>query len=297
MFRLPGLGRRLFDTRPLTNLGSSKVSLFNFTSNVARTTRPSSTWSKYNRHYGLHRINWGSLKKPAIFTASFCLVTTMAAPYLMSIPPLNTLSRRPGLLVYSIIGLNVAGFFAWRMPAVSRYMYRYGLLVKDNIHSQWSLLGSAFSHKDPLHLMFNMLMLYSFGPSFASAIGAANFLSLYLSSAVFSSFASIAIPTIMRTSVNVASLGASGALFSVFGAFSYLVPKANVALFFFPVPGGAWVLFLGSVALNAAGVLLRWGRYDYAAHLGGSIAGIFYGWYYSRLRKSRAQRPTRIMYR
>lgn len=252
-------------------------------------TRCNSTWQRYNRHYGRNRINWRSLAKPAAFTAAFCLGTTVAAPYVFSVAPFSYFRSNPRLLVYTLVGLNVAGFFMWRYPPVGRFMTRYCLLMKENIRLQWLLLGLAFSHQEPFHLLFNMLMLYSFGTSFASAIGAANFLVLYLNSAVFLSFLSIAIPTILRLSMAVASLGASGALFGVFGAFAWLVPRASVAIFFLPIPGGAWFLFLGSIAFNAAGVILRWGRYDYAAHLGGCVAGAAYGWYFSALRRSRAK--------
>lgn len=252
--------------------------------------RLSSTWTRYNKHYGRNRINWNVLKKPALFTITFCVGTTLITPYLMKASPFSYFRQHPRAMVYGIIGLNIAGFLAWRNPLGARYMSRYGLLLKDNIQSPWSLLGSAFSHQDPFHLMFNMLMLYSFGTTFASAIGTSNFISMYLNSAVISSFVSVAIPVIMRTSMNVASLGASGALFSVFGAFSYLAPKAPIAIFFFPVPGGAWILFLGSIALNAAGIALKWGRYDYGAHLGGSLAGLLYGWYYAKLRERNFKR-------
>ncbi|OBA20527.1 rhomboid-domain-containing protein, partial [Metschnikowia bicuspidata var. bicuspidata NRRL YB-4993] len=252
-----------------------------------RAVRPSSTWARYNRHYGRNKINWGSLGKPALFTAIFCIFTTVSTPYVMQLPVLSYFKSHPKAIVHAIIGLNVAGFLAWRSPLTSRYMSRFGLLMKDNIRTQWALLGSAFSHQDPFHLLFNMLMLYSFGTSFAMSIGSSNFLTMYLNSAVISSFISIAIPTIMRTSLSVASLGASGALFGVFGAFSYLAPKAPVALFFLPVPGGAWFLFLGSLAINAVGIAFKWGRYDYAAHLGGGLAGAAYGWYLSKLRESR----------
>lgn len=255
-----------------------------------RNSRTYSTWSNYNKHYGRNKIDWERLKKPALFTATFCVATTFASPYLFKIPPFSAFQSRPQLLVFGIIGLNVAGFLAWRSPALSRYMTRYGLLIKDNVRSQWSLLGSAFSHKDPFHLLFNMLMLFSFGTSFSAAIGASNFLTLYLNAAVFSSFFSLAVPTMMRTSLAIASLGASGALFGLFGAFSYLIPNASVSLFFIPFPGGSWSLFLFSVGLNVAGLFMKWGRYDYTAHLGGSLAGIYYGWYYAKLRRERLVR-------
>lgn len=290
MLRLPQnifkIGLKAHPIRSLNTNWSLKTNVFQ----SLRQTRLSSTWSRYNKHYGRNKIDWDRLKKPALFTATFCVATTFAAPYLFKIPPFSVFQYNPKLLVYTIIGLNVAGFLAWKSPVFSRYMTRYGLLVKDNVRSQWSLLGSAFSHQDPFHLLFNMLMLFSFGTSFSATIGAANFLTLYLNAAVFSSFFSLAVPTLMRTSLAVASLGASGALFGVLGAFSYLIPNAAVLLFFIPFPGGAWALFLFSAALNAAGIFMKWGRYDYTAHLGGSLAGVYYGWYYSNIIKKRNAR-------
>lgn len=141
-----------------------------------------------------------------------------------------------------------------------------------------------------MHLLFNMLMLFSFGPTFSAAVGASNFLTLYLNAAVISSFFSIALPTMMRSYLKVASLGASGALFGLFGAFSYLAPNAAVSLFFIPFPGGSWWLFLFSVGLNTVGLVRKWGNYDYAAHLGGSLVGICYGWYYAKIRRERQAR-------
>lgn len=157
-------------------------------------------------------------------------------------------------------------------------------MVKNNVRSVYSLVGSAFSHQEGMHLLFNMLMLYSFGSTLCAYVGASNFLTMYLNSAVLSSFISLALPVITRGSLLIASLGASGAIFSVFGAFSFLFPKSPIALFFIPVPGGAWFAFLGSVAFNVAGIVLKWGRYDYAAHLGGCAAGVAYGWWYDRKR-------------
>lgn len=133
-------------------------------------------------------------------------------------------------------------------------------------------------------------MLYSFGSSICGFLGASNFLTMYLNSAVVSSFFSLLIPTALRASLSVGSLGASGALMSVFGTFAYLFPKANIGLFFVPIPGGAWFVFLASVAVNAAGIVLKWSRYDFSAHLGGCVAGVAYGWWYDRLRRERMKR-------
>lgn len=248
-----------------------------------RNFRNSDTWSRYNRYYG--RSHWNKLKKPALFTGLFCIATTLLTPYIINYTPLAYFKRAPNFLVYSIIAINGAVFLMWRVPNFSRFLTRYGLLVKDNTYSNWSMIGSAFSHQNLGHLLVNMFVLHSFGTSLCALVGVTNFTIMYLNSAVISSFVSILVPTLMRSSLSIASLGASGAIFSVFGAFSYLFPKAPLAFFFIPVPGGAWILFLGSIAYNIAGSVLRWGRYDYAAHLGGSIAGIAYGWWYGKKRR------------
>lgn len=271
---------------------SFKRSVQNLGRKSVRNGSRSSTWQNYNKHY--NRTPWDKLKKPAAFTLAFCAGTTLATPYLFDYTPLSYFKKRPLYFVYSLIALNVGVFLAWRVPQLSRYMNRYALIYKENLQSQLSLLGAAFSHQNLGHLFVNMFVLQSFGTVLCSVVGVSSFAAMYLNSAVIASFISIALPTVLRSSLaGVASLGASGAVFAVFGAFSYLIPKAGMAFFFVPVPGGAWVLFLGSVAYNVVGIALKWGRYDYAAHIGGSIAGVAYGWWFSKRRTQTKQRVYR----
>lgn len=259
-----------------------------------RLFRRSNTWKNYNKYYG--NSNWDRLKGPAIFTAAFCVGTTLTVPYLVDYSPLAIFKRNPRILILSLIALNGAGFLMWKSPRLLPYLTKYGLLVKDNVYSNWSLLGAAFSHQSFMHLLINMFVLQSFGSNLLAILGASNFLIMYLNSAVISSFISLVIPTITRTSLAVGSLGASGAIFGVIGTLSYLIPKAPVAFFFIPIPGGAWFLFMGTIAYNVAGLFFRWGAHDYAAHLGGSLAGVVYGWYYTKKIQERRSRVNRFSY-
>ncbi|KAK6455128.1 uncharacterized protein RJT20DRAFT_129830 [Scheffersomyces xylosifermentans] len=253
-----------------------------------RTYSRNNTWRQYNRYY--NNTNWDKLKRPAIFTALFCIGTTVVTPYLFDYTPLAYLKRNPTAFVYALIAINGGVFLMWKSPQFSRFVHRYGLLVKDRIGSNWAMLGSAFSHQSFMHLFVNMFVLQSFGTTLAVAIGVSNFAVMYLNAAVVSSFISIALPTLMRTSLGVASLGASGAVFALIGTFSYLFPNAPIGFFFIPIPGGAWTLFLGLTGWNLAGTILRWGTYDYAAHLGGSVVGLVYGWWFNKKRKEAMQR-------
>ena len=251
-------------------------------------------WSDYNRYYNKNRFK--GLKGPAIFTLLFCLGTTISAPYVFQYTPMAYFKRAPSSFVHFLIAVNGIVFLMWRMPQFSKILTTYGLLMKDVMYSKWSMLGSAFSHQSLAHILVNMFVLLSFGPPLCSVVGVSNFAVMYLNSAVISSFTALCLPVVMKRSLATVSLGASGAVFSVLGAFSYLFPKASVGFFFIPIPGGSWIVFLGTLLYNFAGFSFRWGSYDYASHIGGSLTGIVYGWWFQKKREERFRNNRMIIY-
>lgn len=213
------------------------------------------------------------------------------------VPPFSYFKDKPRTLVYTIIGCNLFIFTLWQIPKFYPFLTKYMLLQKASsgqVLNPWSIIGSSFSHQETWHLGMNMLALWSFGTTLATMLGPSNFFNLYLNSAIMGSIFSLWYPTLFRLARSSASLGASSALFGVFGCFAYLIPNAKIMLFVFPIPGGAWIAFLGSVIWNGAGCVLKWGSFDYAAHLGGSVIGVMYGY----LIKKRAEaRRDRLMQR
>lgn len=240
----------------------------------------------YNRGNGIHQ-----LVRPAAFFVGSTVLMYYTFPYLFKIPPFNYFNSHPQMLVYAIILANIGVYFLWMTPRLYPMMMKHFLLQKP-LRSLSSMVGSTFSHQESWHLGFNMLMLYSFGTSFASAVGPSFFLLMYLSSGIFASLVSLAVPVFMRASM-IPSLGASGSLFSLFATVAYLFPKTQLSVFFIPFPGGAWMLLLLFTGLNAAGMVLRWGGMDYAAHLGGTAIGVFYGWFITEQRKKKLKRQQR----
>lgn len=208
-------------------------------------------------------------------------------PILFLSPGFSQLARNPTYVVYGLAALNAAVFLAWRAPQYSHILYRYFVLhgINLGLFNKFQLLGSAFSHMSFTHIALNMLGAISFGNALAATLGPANFLTLYLSSALFSSWFS----AVFQAS---SSLGASGAVFGLLACFSYIFPHASVLMFF--IPGDAWYMFLLSVGVNMAGVFFRWGHLDYIGHLGGSLAGVVWGYFVVKYQKARRQRSRRF---
>ncbi len=133
----------------------------------------------------------------------------------------------------------------------------------------WRLLTSAFLHAGIAHLGFNMLCLYGIGRVTERMIGSTGFLLTYLTSAIAGSLASVAWTPV------IVSVGASGAVFGVFGAFFAITLRAADTI---PKPALHSVrTSMGKLlAINlAVGFFVP--NVDVAAHLGGLVWGFAAG--------------------
>ncbi len=120
----------------------------------------------------------------------------------------------------------------------------------------WRLVTAAFLHAGVLHLAFNMIALYLFGPFVERALGAARFLVAYLAMAVVSSvFVYVLTPPFTPT------VGASGAVFGLIAFALVLLVKARQDV------SQLLVLLAINVALS-----FRDGV-SWQGHLGGFVAG------------------------
>jgi hypothetical protein len=96
----------------------------------------------------------------------------------------------------------------------------------------YRLVTAAFLHGGLLHLALNMFALASLGPVLESALGRSRFLALYLLSALGGSTLSF-----LLAAPNTVGVGASGAIFGLFGAF-YVVARSSAATPVDPDPAG-----------------------------------------------------------
>ncbi|MCX4747684.1 rhomboid family intramembrane serine protease [Kitasatospora sp. NBC_01287] len=127
---------------------------------------------------------------------------------------------------------------------------------------QWyRLLTATFLHVQPFHVGSNMLALWWMGPTLERVLGRLRFTALYL----VSGLAGSALVYLVAGQA-VASLGASGAIFGVFGATAVLFRAARQPL----GPVIALIVFNLVITFSVPGI-------DWRAHVGGLVAGVLTG--------------------
>ncbi len=151
-----------------------------------------------------------------------------------------------------------------------------------------TLITSMFMHAGFLHLGGNMLFLWIFGDNVEHRFGSLRFLLFYLVGGLAASVAQIA--TDLRSIIP--TLGASGAISAVLGAYLVLFPHNRVnAIFFFriiTVPAFLvivmWALMQFINGFGAFAVSAQTGGVAYAAHIGGFVAGLLMAlWFRARM--------------
>jgi membrane associated rhomboid family serine protease len=155
-----------------------------------------------------------------------------------------------------ILQVAAAGDIRGTTGDVFREAALFGPLVADG--EWWRLITSGFLHAGPIHLFFNMLMLWWFGRPLEQLIGGGRFLSVYAVSLLAGAAGAL---LITPTS---ASVGASGAVFGILGA--GLVLERNRI----PVFGGAALVV---IAFNLAFSFVL-NNVSVGGHIGGLIGGM-----------------------
>ncbi|XP_012057293.1 PREDICTED: presenilins-associated rhomboid-like protein, mitochondrial [Atta cephalotes] len=171
--------------------------------------------------------------------------------------------------------INAVIFLLWRVPTLQKTMVRYFCANPASSASCWSMVLSTFSHYSVIHLAANMYVLHSFSTIAVTALGKEQFLALYLSSGVISSFASHVYKNMFG--MPGLSLGASGAIMGILGFVCTQYPDIRLCIVFLPIlTFTAGMAIKGIMALDVVGCILGWKYFDHAAHLGGALFGIFW---------------------
>lgn len=150
------------------------------------------------------------------------------------------------------------------------------ILQGRNLHT---LLTSMFLHADIFHIGGNLLFLHIFGDNVEDALGHIRYLIFYLVCGLAADLTHI-ISLTSPMDLTIPTLGASGAISGILGAYIIMYPKAKILALIFirliwiiPIPAvifiGVWfAMQLLYTSFNMAGGVAYW------AHIGGFILGV-----------------------
>lgn len=151
-----------------------------------------------------------------------------------------------------------------------------GMLIPYRVVRQqtwYELLTAGFLHASFTHLLVNMFVLFFFGIVLEQNLGAAQYVSLYLSGLLVSSLPSM---VNHRDDPNYATLGASGGVESVLFGFIFLFPTESIYFIFLPIPIPAWIFGLAFLGYSVYESKKGAGNINHEAHIAGAIWGILY---------------------
>ena len=198
--------------------------------------------------------------------------------------PLGDASRRTQafpVVTTAIVVLNVYVFLKELLYG-DRFVYAWSAIPVYIVHGQhWiTLLTSMFMHGGWMHIIGNMIYLWAFGREIEDAMGRFRFAVFYLIGGIVAMAAQV----LGDPTSHVPSLGASGAIAAVMGAFIVTYPRDRIKtivffIIFFRVtfiPAalliGFW--FLIQVFHVGAVTSAQQGGVAYLAHVGGFLFGV-----------------------
>jgi membrane associated rhomboid family serine protease len=197
--------------------------------------------------------------------------------------PLGDVSRRTrrfAIVTLLLILVNAYVFFM-ELSGGDAFVYAWSAIPRRIVHGHGlvTLLTSMFMHASWMHIIGNMVFLWAFGPEIEDAMGRFRYLVFYLAGGLVAMVAQV----LGSPNSTVPSLGASGAIAAVMGAFLVTYPRDRIRtlliVFIFVtvtyIPAviliGFW--FLLQVLNFGVVAKVQTGGVAYLAHIGGFLFG------------------------
>lgn len=160
--------------------------------------------------------------------------------------------------------------------ALTTVLITYG--AKENTHilhgEYWRFITPIFLHANALHLGMNMINLLALGVALERLFGHLRFLLIFLVTGVISTIASF------YFAPQEISVGASGAIFGLVGAYSAFILIHRKALRYGGIPALLWLIVIIGLNLSIGFFIPNVDNY---AHVGGLLSGLLLGWGFAPL--------------
>jgi len=197
-------------------------------------------------------------------------------------------THRVPIVNYVLICVNLVVFILMWLagPEQNNLVYQFAMIPANfkngiDLGDVGDIFTSMFMHAGLAHIAGNMLYLWIFGDNIEDRLGSFKYLLFYLAGGLAASLTHL----IFNPNSQIPTVGASGAIAAVLGAYLIMYPKSRIATFiplgFFmrltmlpaAVVLGFWFvlqLFNGVLSIGAADV----GGVAFWAHIGGFVAGV-----------------------
>jgi membrane associated rhomboid family serine protease len=208
----------------------------------------------------------------------------------------NNPTRRTPIITYLLILINIIVYLFQMLLGSNNesFIYQFALIPADvtnmvSLGSIFNIFTSMFMHAGLAHIGGNMLYLWIFGDNVEDRMGPFKYLIFYIAGGVVASLAHI----YTNPGSQIPTVGASGAIAAVLGAYLVLYPSQKV-LTLIPlgfwlrmsmVPAsivlGLWFLLqflqgIASLGTSDVGGIAFW------AHIGGFVSGVAIGWLFRK---------------
>jgi len=223
-------------------------------------------------------------------------------------------SRSVPVVTRALILINVVVFFfelSLSRESIIQLFYLFGVVparftdpewaasIGFPIGSYWSLLTHQFLHGGWLHIVANMWTLWIFGDNVEDRMGPLRFIIFYLVCGVLAALTQV----LVTPDATIPSVGASGAIAGVLGAYLLFFPTARLIVlipilffpFFFELPAVIFLVFWFFIQLFSGTAMLaspqQVGGIAFWAHIGGFIAGMLLCRFFVRRQVRRRLQP------
>ncbi len=193
-----------------------------------------------------------------------------------NIPPVTKAILYANIAAFVLINLMLAG-----TPASLQSMFEVFGLVPALFWKQgyfWQPLTSMFMHGSFIHILANMIGVWSIGTFLERSLGSAKYGWLYFISGLTGALFVIGGQFLDGSWADGRpTVGASGALLGLLGAIAVLTPNSRLLIFIFPVKARTAAIGIGLISLFFS-IYDTGGIISHLGHLGGLVGGLIYTW-------------------
>lgn len=184
------------------------------------------------------------------------------------------------VVTMTIIGICVVMFVAQLVLGWDKFTSELVFAPSRAQAEPYRFITGAFLHAASggwlVHILFNMMALWAIGPQLESMLGRWRYIVLYLLAAIGGNVSVLMFSSIQSGTWNVGTLGASGAIFGLFGALVPVIRKV----------GGDMRSIYGLIGINLViGFIVP--NVSWEGHLGGLITGMALGYLFVRAPKDK----------